>query len=54
MNCGTCKFMDVVIADECEECDAPPTPLTICRRNPPNAEGWPLVMNEDWCGEWAA
>ena len=47
--CGTCTYMDVVIVDGEEATEDRPD--TICRRHPP-VHGWPLVLSDDWCGDW--
>lgn len=53
MPCSTCRFVEVVVTYEDD--DAPEdlgTPETICRRFPPMGDGWPVVLGDDWCGEF--
>jgi len=54
--CGTCCYFDVLAADPAKG---------LCRRHAPpvnasakdkintgHAERWPVVCDDDWCGEW--
>lgn len=58
-NCSNCVYMDVTII-QFEDVDGE-TPHSICRRFPPQmiaieesaSTYWPLVHDEEWCGEWA-
>lgn len=64
--CGTCKYGDIMIIDLVQpdafggNADSVETPHLVCRRYPPgvlNMDGdissaWPLVHDEEWCGEW--
>ena len=44
MTCANCRY--------CRERDEA---MGICRRNPPSpCHGFPMVMLNDWCGEWAS
>lgn len=42
--CQTCRYVDVVIVDDTD-------PTSICRRHPPTGGEWPVVFDDDWCGE---
>lgn len=48
MDCKSCKFSVPANADN----------QRFCKRNPPVAPNgvgggmWPIVVNNDWCGEW--
>ncbi len=53
MTCGTCVYFDVIVSYEND--DTPPdegVPESICRRFPPSGDGWPVVLADDWCGEF--
>ena len=46
--CARCRYWD----------RQDPTPgdelaYGLCRRYPPDADGWPGTMPDDWCGEFA-
>jgi hypothetical protein len=52
LDCGGCRFFDVIVFHESDEAPAESgQPGTICRRFPP-MDGWPTVLEDDWCGEW--
>lgn len=49
--CGTCAYFDVIVVHEDDTIDDG-FPDTICRRYPPSAGEWSVVLADDWCGEW--
>lgn len=57
--CGNCVFADLTIIQMENENsgELDPTPHAVCRRYPPQMDHgqtlFPLVHDEDWCGEWA-
>lgn len=54
--CGSCKFSDMMMITFNDE----DMPHMFCRRYPPqvvaihdtNSVAFPLVHEDDWCGEW--
>lgn len=60
--CTTCVWSDLTIVDTtCDDTgDLEPQVHRVCRRFPPvmvafqdaAAATWPLVHDEEWCGEW--
>lgn len=49
--CDTCAFFDVIVVDDADDVSFPDS---ICRRFPPAGGEWPVVLADDWCGEWTA
>lgn len=51
-SCSDCRYFEMVVVHDDDVSDQA-QPDTICRRFPP-ADGWPVVLADDWCGEWSA
>lgn len=52
--CGLCSFFEIIVSYPDD--DASPEdgmPEAVCRRFPPITGEWPVVLGDDWCGEWA-
>ena len=51
--CSTCRFSEHFVGVDVLGCERRGN---ICRRNAPIGEGiarWPMVREEDWCGEYS-
>lgn len=58
--CRTCRYSDPTVLSNVD--DTGPAAVLLCRRYPPvpvyeadtegTAPSWPLVHEQEWCGEW--